>query len=574
MTHKSARPVAMTAVIIAAAVNLATGASLSSAAPTGSGFRLSGAPTTPSEEMAITAGQVTSAGKTLKYTAQAGLIPIYNDATGELMARLFIVAYTAERAPHQPPRPLTFIWNGGPGSSSSQVHLVGFGPKGFKTPETYPQWLTSPPAEIGDRPETWLAASDLVFVDPIGTGYSRATSERNRAILYTQRGDAEAVAEAIRIYRTRADAFDAPLFIAGESYGTTRAMEVAAALERRRTHLAGVILISGGYNTGQSVPPALNSALQISMYTATSHFHKRLPPDLQALSRDEAVQQAVTWARSAYAPALEKRDSLTPSERSTVVDGLVRYTGIDPQFIDNKTLVLDKEVFLDRLLDDRDMELGRYDSRMAFRRRNLEMSWAPNNDPSIKPMLDLMQGTSVPALRYIRNTLQYRSDLLYHGPFGEALHPLPLTQVQPGIYDDWTTLMWNRDAAPAADAQTVQKAAPEGAQSGAPQSAQPAPAQEASQRAGEQAAHRELPLRQAMEVNPRLLVFIVGGMFDGSCAARDEAVARTDAQFRGRVRNGCYAAGHMVYTDAEVRKALQHDFIKFVHDAVDGRSQR
>jgi carboxypeptidase C (cathepsin A) len=497
-------------------------------------------PATPPEQMVVTHGQVTVAGKPLRYTVRTGLIPLYDNDTGALTARMFIMAYTADRALGAPPRPLSFIWNGGPGSSSSQVHLVGFGPKGFKTAATYPQWK-GPPKEIGDRPETWLADSDLVFVDPIGTGYSRATSEAWRDILYSQHGDGEAVAEMIRVYRTRYDAFDQPLFLVGESYGTTRAMEVAGDLARRRTPVAGVMLISGFFDVGQSVPRALSQALELSMFTATAWHHKRLPADLQATSQEAAVRAAVDWARTSYAPALEKRDALSPDERGAVLAGLKRYTGLDPKYVDAKTLTIDTGVFTDHLLDDRDEVLGRYDARMVLPRSSLAgQSWLPTHDASLAPMLDIMEGTSVPMIRYIRGTLGYHSDLLYRGPFGEAFHPKPMVTNPGGLGDDWMTLMWDKVLrAPKTEGLPPPKETP--------------------------------PLRQAMDAQPHLLVFNVRGMYDGDCAGLDEAVARADANLKPRIRNRCYAAGHMVYTDDAVRLQLSHDFAQFVRDAVAAR---
>lgn len=499
---------------------------------------------TPADDLVVAHGQVVIQAKPLKYTTRTGLIPIYNDATGELMARMFIVAYTVEPSQGgRRSRPLTFLWNGGPGSNAGETHLAGFGPKGYIAPATYPQW-TSPPSRIGDRPETLLATTDLVFVDPVGTGYSRATNEHNRELLYTVNGDAEAVAEMIRIYRTRLDAFDQPLFIGGESYGTTRAMEVAAALARRRTPLDGVILISGGYSVGQQVPGPLARALQVPYFTAMAHYHKRLPADLQALSRDEAVSRATAWARTEYVSSLEKLDGLTPEQRSALLAQLQRYTGVDPRFVDPKTLVLTKDVALDRLLDDKNLELGRYDSRMSAKRRNLAQPWAPTLDPSIIPMLDLMQGTSPSLIEYIRGPLGYRNDLLYKGPFGEGFHPQPLIYVAPGIADDWMSVLWEQhgDAAARAEAQRARASAP--------------PA-----------------LKRAMQLEPQMLVFNVTGMYDASCAEKDEAVARSDPEFRKRVRNGCYPAGHMIYTDAEVRRTFQRDFSRFVSDALAANHQ-
>lgn len=499
--------------------------------------------TTPKDEFVTTRHEVGVGGRNIAYTAHAGLLPLYENDTGELAARMFVMAYVADRKRGEPARPLTFIWNGGPGASSSQLQLAGFGPQGLETPATYPEWFEQPPDTIVDRADTWLAVSDLVFVDPVGTGYSRATSEEYRDLLYSRRGDIEAVAEAIRLYRTRFDAWDQPLFIAGESYGTTRAMGVAEALERRRAGVAGVILISGYYNAGQEMPPALDTALEVPMYTAAAHWHERLPDVLQALPQEEAVRAAGIWATEEYAPALENRDTLRPDARAAILESLEHYTAIPARHVDAETLALATGTFADRLLEEQGLELGRYDYRMALPRREEGRAWVPTRDPSLLPMIDLMQGTFPPAIRYLRHTLGYRSDLLYQGPFGEAFHPRPLADVTNGaagdlvgIFTDWMTIKWDHGESDA----------------------------------GEDA--KRPPLARAMELNPRLLVWNVKGLYDGSCAAQDEAVARTAEHLRRRIRNSCYAAGHMVYSDTAVRREMQQDFAEFVHDALATRA--
>jgi carboxypeptidase C (cathepsin A) len=503
------------------------------------------------ENIVSTHHQTVVGGKTIGYTATAGLLPIYVNDTGEQMASMFFIAYTADRAPGQPPRPLTFLWNGGPGSNSAQVHIVGFGPKRVKTADTYPTWGPNTETEIVDNQETWLDTSDLVFVDPVGTGFSRATKEEYRDILYTPRGDAEAVAELIRLYRTRFNGWDAPVFLAGESYGTTRAMMVAEALEKRRTRLAGVILMSGGFNVGQNVPRSLNQALAISEYTAAAHYHKRLPPDLQGLSREDAVKRAVEWARREYAPALDGLDSLTPSQRTGLLTELKRYTGIEPRYVDEKTLTISGAEFADRLMQDRGLELGRYDLRMTAKSRSADTMWMPLTDPSLLPMIDLMQGTSRLFNRYVRETLKFKSDLLYRGPFGEAFHPLPLVTVPPGFASDWMTNMWNRGRGGASGA-------PEGRGGGAP---------------GGRAGDDQPPLRRAMEVNSRLRVMNLKGMYDGSCAAQDEAVARAESHLRNRITNHCYVGGHMFYSDLEARREAKRHFAEFVREALAGQGR-
>ena len=502
------------------------------------------APVTAPGDMAVGRGSVRLVTGELGYTTRAGLLPILDNDTGAVVAHVFVVAYVADRAPGSTPRPLTFLWNGGPGSSASQVHLVGFGPKGFRTPATYPEWK-APPSQLEDRPETWLAASDLVFVDPVGTGYSRAVSEAARDKLYTQHGDAEAVAEAIRVYRTRYTALDQPLFLAGESYGTTRAEEVAAALAYRRTPVTGVVLISGEFDPGARLSLVEAAAMQVPLYTATAHFHRRLPPELQALSRDEAVRRASAWARSRYAPALERREALTPPERAALLAELQRFTGIDPKWADATRLTLAKERFTDHLLDDRGLELGRYDARMTLPQRPEGAGgWLPTQDPSLLPMLGIMQGTSAPMVRYLRETLGFRSDLLYRGPFGGAFHPQTYRAMPGGLGDDWMAAMWEHGAVSRGAA--ARPPAPEG----------PPPT---------------APLRRAMDAQPGLRVMNVRGLYDTSCAALDLLVERLEPAVRARVRNRCYPAGHMVYTDRDVRLALQRDFADFVREAASAR---
>jgi len=515
---------------------------------------------TPRDSIVATRHTLVLNGKTLRYTARAGLLPLYVNDTGELMARMFFISYTADAASGEPRRPLTFVWNGGPGSSSSQVHLVGFGPRRVRTANTYPEWVRGQ-TTLGDNQESWLGVSDLVFVDPIGTGYSRATSSEARDILYTERGDIEAVAEFIRLYRTRFDAFDAPLFLAGESYGTTRAMGVADALEKRRARVSGVVLISGFFEAGQRVPEPLNVALQLPQFTVAAHFHKKLPAELQALSRDEAASRAVQWARATYAPALARRDSLSADERAAIVAGLERFTGLPAADINVRTLTIAKPDFTDKLLRDRGLELGRYDSRMTAPSRG-DRPWMPMLDPSLLAMIDIMQGSSPVLIRYLRDTLQYRSDLLYRGPFGEAFHPEPLTLNPAGIASDWMALMWNRGSAAG------------GGRGGAPGEGAPQPAgaaQAPPNQTATPAARPTPPLRRAMETNPRLRVLNMKGMYDGSCAALDEAVARTDDALRARITTRCYAGGHMMYSDLEVRRQLQRDFAELVRSVVERR---
>ncbi|MGH8221790.1 MAG: hypothetical protein ACREQZ_02340, partial [Woeseiaceae bacterium] len=254
-----------------------------------------------------------------------------------------------------------------------------------------------------------------------------------------------------------------------------------------------------------------------------------------------------------YAPPLERRESLSPAERAAILSGIERHTGVTAGFADAETLELAKNTFADRLLQEHRLELGRYDLRMTFPRRPAGTNWSPMRDPSLAPMLDLMQGTFPPLIRYIRGTLGYKSDLLYRGPFGEAFHPAPLNDVTGGtfgdvggVYSDWMSVMWDRDRA----AESQGEADPEAA----PQLQRP-------------------PLERAMEMNPRFLVWSIVGRYDISCAAREEAIARTAGHLRGRVRASCYGGGHMLYTEPAVRRELRRDFSQFVRDALAARER-
>ncbi len=301
----------------------------------------------------MTKRQVTVAGRVLKYTARAGRLPILDNETGEVHGRIFFTAYTLDPAPGLRARPLTFLWNGGPGSSSSLVHLLGFGPRRLE-----------PDGEAVDNPGTWLDQTDLVFVDPVGTGYSRPAKAEYGAEFYQTRGDAESVAEFIRVYRNRFEAWDAPIFLAGESYGVTRAAAVADVLQRRRINVNGVILIGLTLPLGQ-LTSELRTALTMPTYTAAAYANKKLEPELQN-DLQATLRHAEKWAQTEYAPALARRDSLSDSERQLLLTQLARFTGLDRRLLDTKTLSVGMEQFSRR--PPRRSQSGSRPLRLAARR--------------------------------------------------------------------------------------------------------------------------------------------------------------------------------------------------------------
>ena len=488
------------------------------------------------QSIVTTQHQMPLNGRTLMYTARAGLLPIRDNEAGDIRAHIYFMAYMLDRAPSQPPRPLLFLWNGGPGMNSSLIHLLGFGPKRVKAGDVYP---TSPPpseTEMVDNQETWLDWADLVFVDPVGTGYSRPTKPEYGVDFYQTPGDAEAVTEFVRLYTVRFDTWDQPLFIVGHSYGTTRAMWMADALVRRGIDLKGVALLSGGFQVGQDpLPPGFDTALTLPGMTASAFYHEKLAPELQR-DLDATLKEAVAWVQNEYAPALAKRDLLSNEEREAVVQGLSRYTGLAVSTIDRNTLVVDqRDHFRVGLLPN--TVLGRYDFRMRRPRRPGEVGYDIFTDPSFQPVLRLVQGTSPLLNRYMRNELQFESDLLYQGPLGGDY---PRVLRSPGLRE-----------ASRANHMFVRAQGP-----GTAPDPSPLPP----------------PLRRAMDAKPALRVIVARGLYDaGSCFRHLYDIEHLEPNLARRVSFTCYGAGHD-YSDKSVREEIKRDMREFVQQTLDGAS--
>ncbi len=223
-------------------------------------------------------------------------------------------------------RPLTFIWNGGPTANSLLVHTEMFGPRRFER------------GGFVDNAETLLRTSDLVFMDPVGTGFSRpARPEYDREFLSTL-GDFAATAEFIRAYRARFQAGHQPLFLAGESYGTWRVNGAAEILEGRGEKVRGAILISGGV-PGSQMPAEFTDAMSVPARTAAAFFLHKLPPELLK-DRAETLTEVNDWITTTYLPALSHRDGLSDAQKTQLAAELARFTGVRPEQIDHNTLVM------------------------------------------------------------------------------------------------------------------------------------------------------------------------------------------------------------------------------------------
>ena len=484
------------------------------------------------DQIVATKHQVTVAGRVLKYTARAGRLPILNNETGEVHGQLFFVAYTLDVSSPKP-RPLTFLWNGGPGSSSSLVHLLGFGPRRLQADGT-----------AVDNQGTWLEQSDLVFVDPIGTGYSRPTKAEYGPEFYQTRGDAESVAEFIRVYRNRFQAWDAPIFLAGESYGVIRAAAVADVLQRRGIGVNGVVLMGLQLPLGQ-LNNDQRAALALPNYTAAAFANKRLEPALQS-DFHATLKQAEEWAQTTYVAALARKGQLNESERQAVVAQLTRFTGLDSKAVDAKTLTITMEAFTKQLLADRNQVVGRYDSRLVGPLDPAEQLYDPTKDPSLKDIIN-----DIGVVRYFRNELQFKSDLKYQGPFGGG-YPPPTS-----FRGDWMSVRWNRSADAASGNAARQGAA-------AAPSASPAPTSSPTP------APPDQPLKRAMIANPKMQVLIACGYYDLVCnhAANTYLANHLDSEIPRNVTARGYGGGHALYTDQAAQLDFKRDVVKFMQDTL------
>jgi carboxypeptidase C (cathepsin A) len=364
----------------------------------------------PEEKPVVTNHEIQVNGKALRYWVTTGYMPIKNTA-GETEANIFFMAYTLDRAGSANERPLMFSFNGGPGSASVWLHLGAIGPRRIKMLDDGS--MPPPPFQVSDNPYTWLDQADLVFIDPVGTGYSRAVKPELASKFFGLQGDLASVGEFIRMYITRYERWSSPLFLVGESYGTTRASGLAGYLIDRGIAFNGIILVSTVMNfqtllfaQGNDLP----YVLILPSYTATAWYHKKLPADLQQQNLRKVLDEAERWAATDYTLALGKGDALTSSERQAVIDKLARYTGLDKRYLDECNLRVDLPHFNAELLRDQKRTVGRLDSR--FKGINaVAVSERPDFDPSnaaIRPPYTAAFNS------YVRTELGFKSDLEYY----------------------------------------------------------------------------------------------------------------------------------------------------------------
>jgi carboxypeptidase C (cathepsin A) len=373
----------------------------------------------PAEDgkLSVTQHQITLDGKSLDYRATAGNM-VMKDEAGKAKANIFFVSYDTQQ-PDPTTRPITFLFNGGPGAASVWLHLGAAGPK---TVELDANALpVGPPFKLVDNQATWLRGSDLVFIDPVSTGFSRAAAGEDPGQFHGYTNDIASVADFIRVYITKNNRWGSPIYLAGESYGTTRASGLAGYLaERYGISVNGITLVSSVLDFQTLEPGGGNDLpyeLFLPTYSAVAWYHKRLGPEYQA-DMDKTINAARKFATDEYAPALLKGASLTADERTHIIKQLSALTGINADLIDRANLRIGPGMFEKEVLGDGKQIIGRYDGRITGFDPNAEHG-GPSYDPSLSRY---RPAYSAAFNQYIRNELKFESDLPYEVLTGKV-HP-------------------------------------------------------------------------------------------------------------------------------------------------------
>ncbi len=370
--------------------------------------------TPPKEESSVTDHTIRLGAETIPYKATASTILLKNDKD-EPVASIFSVAYTRSDIKDPSQRPITFIYNGGPGSASVWLHMGAFGPRRVVTRNAAP---TGPgPYQLIDNPNCLLDKSDLVFIDPVGTGFSRAVGKGEDKDYWGIDQDVKSFADFIGIYISRNGRWNSPKFLIGESYGTFRSVALAKYLQSERgIYINGISLISTVLDLGTlsfNLSDDRSYIFYVPSYAAAAWYYKTLkerPADLQPFLKD-----ARQWASTDYAAALIKGDALSDAERMQIAKRLHDFTGLDVDYILKANLRVNLAQFEAELERSRGLTVGRYDSRYSGLTYDLLTEYA-HQDPSF----DAVNGAFTAAINsYVRQDLKFNPALTYETLNGE-----------------------------------------------------------------------------------------------------------------------------------------------------------
>lgn len=462
-------------------------------------------------------GRVTVGGKVVNYTVTPGTLTIRND-DGEPIASMFYVAYVADAPKGAAPRPITFAFNGGPGSSSMWLHMGSIGPVHVRTPAMTTQ--ANAPFEIGENHETLLDKTDIVFLDAIGTGLSRPIGKGKGSDFYGVDQDIDAFAKAILRYSTKYGRWNSPKFLFGESYGTLRGAGLVNALQDRGMQMNGVILLSSILNYGVRQPGYDQIHLTyLPTYAATAWYHNRLANRPEKL--EPFLDEVRKWTVGAYASALAKGSDISADEAKAVARQMSAYTGLSEQFILDADLRVELSRFRKELMRDGRRTVGRLDSRF----QGIDVD-AAGEGPEYDAADAAISGAYIGALNeYLFNRLGYKSELHY----------------RPNFYSEIGGGKWDQKH------------------------------RHPSGRGTMGLADTALDLSVAMRENPNLKVLSLNGYYDMATpffgAEYDLKHMQIDPALQKNLSFRYYQSGHMVYITDEVRKQFQKDFGSFIDTA-------
>jgi carboxypeptidase C (cathepsin A) len=317
-------------------------------------------------QLSVTKNSVVIAGRKIDYTATTGYADLRND-TGKTIAKIFFVYYRKD-GEEPGKRPVTFTFNGGPGSSSVWLHLGAVGPRRVLMADD--GTALPPPYQYINNEYSWMDKTDLVFIDPVSTGYSSPAPGENAKQFHGYVEDIQSVASFIRYFLSRYERWASPKFLAGESYGTTRAAGLSEYLQSEyRIFLNGIFLISAVLNFGTNdyyVGNDIPAALYIPSYTAAAWYHKKLAPTLQA-NLQQALKESEQFALGEFAAALLKGDWLSGEEKNKIAEKMSYYTGLSKEYCLQNNLRVTEDRFYKELRRKDGLSIGRLDARFKGR---------------------------------------------------------------------------------------------------------------------------------------------------------------------------------------------------------------
>ena len=516
-------------VIAAAAVCVSLHAAEPAASPSPAETRKPAEP----EQVKVTEHSMTVNGQVLKYKATAGYLTLSDEKqekegkpedaahgaaspapeAGKAKAKVFFIAYTREGG-DAAMRPITFAFNGGPGAASVWLHLGELGPRRVKLEELAPN--PGPPYALVDNEQTWLTDTDLVFIDPVSTGYSRPAPGTNAKEFHGYQEDVKSVGEFIRLYTTQNNRWLSPKFIVGESYGGTRAAGLSDYLQNEVSlYLDGVIIVSGllnWQNIDFSAGNDIAFCLGLPAFASTAWYYKKDAPEYRQREVADVRREAEEFAMKDYLQALGKGDQLPEAERQQVAERLSKLLGLPEDYILRNHLRVSNYGFREELLKADGRAPGRFDSRYSG------IVYEPGGDIGDASFVAVRGAFTATINSYLRTELKFESDLPYN----------VLTDVEPWSFNSENKYLEVGGA-----------------------------------------------LGKAMSENPRLKVWVLTGCYDLAISYYSTRYTLDHMHLEPAIRRNLtfstYDSGHMIYTDQAEMKKMRDDFGTFLKGATERR---